>query len=105
MHVRAMQGPFGVIGKAWRGLDRRSLTLLREIIELPSGGSKRVFDRHLNMFVPLVVRRRMIDYDGFVPWNGKRDVDMEAGAVITTTVIVSYKTRQIRRSRPAKTTE
>jgi hypothetical protein len=42
--------------------------LLREIIELPSGGSKRVFDR---------VRRRMIDYDGLVPWNGKRDVDME----------------------------
>jgi len=33
--------------------------LLREIIELPSGGSKRVFDRHLNMFVPLVVRRRI----------------------------------------------
>jgi hypothetical protein len=49
---------------------------------LASGGSKRVFDRHLNMLVPLVVRRRMIDYDGFVRWNGKRDVDMEAGAVM-----------------------
>ena len=24
----------------------------------------------------------MIDYDGFVRWNGKRDVDMEAGAVM-----------------------
>ena len=56
--------------------------MLGEIIELASGGSKRVFDRHLNMFVPLVVRRRMIDYDGFVRWNGKRDVDMEAGAVM-----------------------
>jgi hypothetical protein len=56
--------------------------LLREIIELASGGSKRVFDRHLNMFVPLVVRRRTIDYDGFVRWNGKRDVDMEARAVM-----------------------
>ena len=49
---------------------------------MASGGSKRVFDRHLNMFVPLVVRRCMIDYDGFVRWNGKRDVDMEAGAVM-----------------------
>ena len=58
------------------------LTSLCEIIELASGGSKRVFDRHLNMFVPLVVRRRMIDYDGLAPWNGKRDVDMEAGAVM-----------------------
>ena len=49
---------------------------------MASGGSKRVFDRHLNMLVPLVVRRRMIDYDVFVRWNGKRDVDMEAGAVM-----------------------
>jgi hypothetical protein len=24
----------------------------------------------------------MIDYDGLAPWNGKRDVDMEAGAVM-----------------------
>ena len=56
--------------------------MLREIVELTSGGSKRVFDRHLNMLVPLVVRRRMIDYDGFVPWDGKRNVDMEAGAVM-----------------------
>ena len=56
--------------------------MLREIVELASGGSKRVFDRHLNMLVPLVGRRRMIDYDGFVRWNGKRDVDMEAGAVM-----------------------
>ena len=44
--------------------------MLRQIVELTSGGSKRVFDHHLNMFVPLVVRRRMIDYDGFVRRNG-----------------------------------
>jgi hypothetical protein len=68
--------------------------LLREIIELPSGGSKRVFDRHLNMFVPLVVRRRMIDYDGLVPWNGKRDVDMEAGAVMVFAARCDYSMGQ-----------
>lgn len=49
---------------------------------MASGSRESVFDRDLNMFGPLVVSRRVIDYDGFVPWNGKRDVDMEAGAVM-----------------------
>ena len=56
--------------------------MLRDIIELASGSRESVFDRDLNMFGPLVVSRRVIDYDGFVPGNGKRDVDMEAGAVM-----------------------
>jgi hypothetical protein len=28
--------------------------LLREIVDLASGGGERVFDRHLNMLVPLL---------------------------------------------------
>jgi hypothetical protein len=60
---------------------RTELTWLREIVDLASGGGERVFDRHLNMLVPLVVGRRMIDDDVFVRWNCKRDVDMEAAAV------------------------
>jgi hypothetical protein len=58
-----------------------SLTLLREIVELASGGGKGVFDRRLNMFVLVVVRRRVIDYDVFVRWKCERDVDMEAASV------------------------
>jgi len=49
---------------------------------LASGGGESVFDRHLDMFGPFIVRPRVIDYDVFVRWNGKRDVDMEAGAVM-----------------------
>jgi hypothetical protein len=49
---------------------------------LASGGGESVFDRHLDMFGPFIVRTRVIDYDVFVRWNGKRDVDMEAGAVM-----------------------
>ena len=56
--------------------------MLGEIIELASGGGESVFDRHLDMFGPFIVRPRVIDYDVFVRWNGKRDVDMEAGAVM-----------------------
>jgi hypothetical protein len=37
-----------------------TLILLREIVELPSGGGKRLFDCHLNMFVSVIVRRRVI---------------------------------------------
>jgi hypothetical protein len=58
-----------------------SLTWLREIIDLASGGGKRFSDRRLHMFVPAVVRRRVIDNDVFVRWNCQRDVDLEAGAV------------------------
>ena len=49
---------------------------------MASGGGESVFDRHLDMFGPFIVRPRVIDYDVFVRWNGKRDVDMEAGAVL-----------------------
>ena len=49
---------------------------------MASGGGESVFDRHLDMFGPFIVRPRVIDYDVFVRWNGKRDVDMEAGAVM-----------------------
>jgi hypothetical protein len=58
-----------------------TLILLREIVELPSGGGKRVFDCHLNMFVSVVVRRRVIDYNVFVRRNRKRNVDTESAAV------------------------
>jgi hypothetical protein len=58
-----------------------TLFLLREIVELPSGGGKRVFDRHLNMFVSAVVRRRVIDYNVLVLRNRKRYVDTESAAV------------------------
>ena len=57
------------------------LTLPREIVDLASGGGERIFDRHLNMLVPFVVGRPVIDYDVFVRWNCKRDVDMEVAAV------------------------
>ena len=49
---------------------------------MASGGGESVFDRYLDMFGPFIVRPRVIDYDVFVRWNGKRDVDMEAGAVM-----------------------
>jgi hypothetical protein len=57
--------------------------LLREIVELTSGCGKRVFDRYLNMLmcVSFVVRRVVIDYDAFVRWHCKRDMDIEAAAV------------------------
>jgi hypothetical protein len=55
--------------------------LLREIVELPSGRGKRVFDCHLNMLVSAVVRRRVIDYNVLVRRDRKRDVDTESAAV------------------------
>jgi hypothetical protein len=58
-----------------------TLFLPQEIVELPSGGGKRVFDCHLNMFVSAVVRRRVIDYNVLVRRNRKRNVDTESTAV------------------------
>jgi hypothetical protein len=52
------------------------------MVELPSGGRKRVFDRDLNMFVSVVVRRRVVDYDVFVRRDRKRNMDMKS-AVMT----------------------
>jgi hypothetical protein len=60
---------------------RTNLSLPREIVDLASGGGERVFDRHLNMLVPFVVGRRVIDYDVFVWGNCKPDVDMEVAAL------------------------
>ena len=59
-----------------------SLTLLREIIDLPSGGGKRILDRDLDMFVPGVFRWRVVYYDVFVWRNCKPDVDLETAAVL-----------------------
>ena len=50
---------------------------------MTSGSGKRVFDRRLNMLmrVSFVVRRVVTDYDAFVRWHCKRDMDIEAAAV------------------------
>jgi hypothetical protein len=58
-----------------------TLFLLREIVELTSSGGKCVFDRHLNMFVSAVVRRRVIDYNVLVRRNRNRNVDTVSTAV------------------------
>jgi hypothetical protein len=52
-----------------------------QIVELATGGSECIFDRSFNMFVPVVVRRRVIDYNIFVRRNCNRDVDVEAATV------------------------
>ena len=57
------------------------LTFPPEIIDLPSGGSKRILDRRFNMFVPCVVGSGMIDDDIFVRRNCKPDVDLETGTM------------------------
>ncbi len=59
-----------------------NLTSLCQFSELATGGSERIFDRDFNMFVPVVVGRRSIDYNIFVRWNCNRDVDMEAATVM-----------------------
>ena len=51
------------------------------MVELPSGGRKRVFDRNLNIFVSAVVRRRVIDYDIFVRRDRKQNMDLKSAAV------------------------
>jgi hypothetical protein len=51
------------------------------MVESPSGGRKCVFDRDFNMFVSVVVRRRVIDYDVFVRRDRKRNMDMKSAAV------------------------
>ena len=58
-----------------------TLILLREIVELPSGRGKCIFDCHLNMFVSAVVRRHVIDYNVFVRRNRERNVDTESATV------------------------
>jgi len=57
------------------------LTRLREVIDLPSSGGKRILDRYLNMFVPRILRRRVVDENVFVRRNCKPDMDLEAGTV------------------------
>jgi hypothetical protein len=37
--------------------------LLREIVELSSGGGKRFLNGHFNVLVPVVIWWRVIDYD------------------------------------------
>ena len=53
---------------------------------MPSSGGKRILDRYLNMFVPRILRRCVVDENVFVRRNCKPDMDLEAGAV---TVLVT----------------
>lgn len=78
-HLRAFLAQVSRFG--FSGWLLSGLTWLREIIDLAFGGGKRFSDSHLNVFVPVVVRRRVIDNDVFVRWNCQRDVDLEARAV------------------------
>ena len=57
------------------------LARLREAIDLPSSGGKRILDRHLDMFVPCILRRRVVDENVFVRRNCKPDMDLEPGTV------------------------
>jgi hypothetical protein len=59
----------------------RLLTRLREVIDLPSSGGKRILDRYLNMFVPCILRRRVVDENVFVRRNCKPDMDLKPGTV------------------------
>jgi len=52
-----------------------------EVIDLPSSGGKRIFDGYLNMLVPCVVRRRVVDDNIFVRRNCKPDMDLEPRTV------------------------
>ena len=64
------------------------LTCLREVIDLPSSGGKRILDRYLNMFVPCILRRRVVDENVFVRRNCEPDMDLEPGTV---TVLVTRR--------------
>jgi hypothetical protein len=48
---------------------------------LPSCGRKRIFDRQLDLFASVFVRRRVIDYDVFVRRDRKQNIDMKSVAV------------------------
>ena len=61
--------------------DAELLTRLREIIYLPSSRGKRILDRYLNMLVPCILRRRVVDENVFVRRNCKPDTDLEPGTV------------------------
>jgi hypothetical protein len=45
------------------------LTRLRDVVDLPSSGGKRILDGYLNMFVPCILRRRVVDENVFVRRN------------------------------------
>ena len=66
--------------------DAELLTRLREIIYLPSSSGKRILDRYLNMLVPCILRRRVVDENVFVRRNCKPDMDLERATV---TVLVT----------------
>jgi hypothetical protein len=55
---------------------------LREVIDLPSSGGKRILDRYLNMFVPCILRRRVVDENVFVRRNCKPDMDLKRATVM-----------------------
>jgi len=54
---------------------------LREVIDLPSSRGECILNGCLNMLVPCILRRRVVDENVFVRRNGKPDMDTEPGTV------------------------
>jgi hypothetical protein len=57
------------------------LVCFREVIDLPSSRGERIPDGCLNMLVPCILRRRVVDEDVLVRGNCKPDMDLEPGSV------------------------
>ncbi len=53
----------------------------RQVIDLPSSRGERILDGYLNMLMPCILRRRVVDDNVFVRRNGKPDMDLEPGTV------------------------
>jgi hypothetical protein len=53
----------------------------REVIDLPLSRGERILDGCLNMLVPCILRRRVVDENVFVRWKCKPDMDLEPGTV------------------------
>jgi hypothetical protein len=64
------------------------LIRLCEIIDLPPSGGERILDGCLNMLMPYIFRRRVVDENVFVRRNCKPDMDLKPGAV---TVLVTRR--------------
>jgi hypothetical protein len=54
---------------------------LCEVIYLPPSGGERILDGCLNMLVPCILRRRVVDENVFVRRNCKPDMDLKPGTV------------------------
>ena len=64
-----------------RDAVRVLLIRLREVIDLTSSRGERILDGSLNMLVPCILRRRVVDENVFVRRNGKPDMDLEPSTV------------------------